>query len=72
MSDPDRTQQDKGDRIQQLQQQNAESLTAEERTSKAIKKGALKAMPTRRLAIVGKKGRYRIWVQAYELWQQWR
>ena len=30
MSDPDRTQQDKGDRIQQLQQQNAESLTAEE------------------------------------------
>jgi len=30
MSDRDRTQQEKGDRIQQLQQQDAESLTAEE------------------------------------------
>jgi|GEM_PF-3888901 len=30
MSDHDRTQQEKGDRIQQLQQQDAESLTAEE------------------------------------------
>ncbi len=30
MGDRDRTQQEKGDRIQQLQQQDAESLTAEE------------------------------------------